>query len=82
MIFGMRNSCFIKNKRGDNKYDLIINKQYEEFWKKILENSDKSYSNISEEFKNLFVRMVAYEENERPTIDEILKDKWFDELRD
>ena len=82
MIFGMKNSCFIKNKRGDQKYDLIINKQFEEFWKIILENSDKSYSNISEDFKNLFVRMVAYEENERPTIDEILKDKWFDELRD
>ena len=82
MIFGMKNSCFIKNKKGDQKYDLIINKQFEEFWKIILENSDKSYSNVSEDFKNLFVRMVAYEENERPTIDEILKDKWFDELRD
>ena len=82
MIFGMKNRCFIKNEKGDLKDDLIINKQFEEFWKIILENSDKSYSNVSEDFKNLFVRMVAYEENERPTIDEILKDKWFDELRD
>ena len=82
MIFGMKNICFEKNRRGEENYDLIINKKFEEFWKKILENCDKSYSNISEEFKNLFVRMVAYEENERPTIDEILKDKWFDELRD
>ena len=82
LIFGMKKRCFIQNKKGDENYDLIINKQFEEFWKKICENSDKSYSYISEEFKNLFVRMVAYEENERPTIDEILKDKWFDELRD
>ena len=82
MIFGMKNICFEENRRGEENYDLIINKKFEEFWKKILENCDKSYSNISEEFKNLFVRMVAYEENERPTIDEILKDKWFDELRD
>ena len=82
LIFGMKISCFKKNGKGDQKYDLIINNQYEEFWKIILGDYDKSYSNISEEFKNLFVRMVAYEEKERPTIDEILKDKWFDELRD
>lgn len=82
MIFGMKNMCFIRNKQGDQEYDLIINKQFEEFWKIIFKKSDKSFSNISEEFKHLFVRMVAYEENERPTIDEILKDKWFDDLRD
>lgn len=37
---------------------------------------------ISEEFKDLFLRMVAFNPKERPSVDEILKDKWFDDIND
>ena len=32
------------------------------------------------QFKKLFIRMVAYDPNERPTIEEILDDAWFKEI--
>ena len=34
----------------------------------------------SHNFKNLFVRMVAYDPNERPTIEQILFDVWMEEI--
>ena len=36
---------------------------------------------FSPEFKKLFQKMVSAKENKRPSIDEILKDKWFEEIR-
>ena len=35
---------------------------------------------LSEEFKNLFIRMVNYNPNERPKIDKILNDEWMKEI--
>ena len=35
---------------------------------------------LSDEFKQLFIRMVAYEPSKRPRIKDILKDSWFDEI--
>ena len=35
---------------------------------------------LSKEFKNLYVRMIAYEPKERPSIQEVLNDPWFDEI--
>ena len=37
---------------------------------------------LSDEFKKLFVRMVAYEPKERPKINDILKDPWLNELNE
>ena len=40
-------------------------------------NWGKSYNiDPSNEFKNLFIRMVAYNPQQRPTIDEILNDSF------
>ena len=36
---------------------------------------------FSPELKNLLTRMTVYNESDRPSIDEILNDKWFDEIR-
>ena len=36
---------------------------------------------FSPELKNLLTRMTVYNENDRPSINEILNDKWFDEIR-
>ena len=35
---------------------------------------------LSEEYKNLFIKMVAYDPNKRPTIEEILNDDWMKEI--
>ena len=34
----------------------------------------------SEKFKNLYLKMVAYEPEERPTIEEIKKDEWMQDI--
>ena len=36
---------------------------------------------FSPELYNLLIRMLAYKEEDRPSVDEILSDKWFDEIR-
>ena len=61
--------------QNDNFYRLIINPQnhaqYWEFFNNL---------NLSQSFKNLFVRMVAQNPNQRPTIDQILNDEWMQEI--
>lgn len=59
---------------NDRNYIYIKNKKYKKFWNNI------SNVEISEEFKELYVKIVAYKYSERPTIEEILKDKWMEEI--
>ena len=61
----------------DFNYKFIINNKINEYW-----NSLSLYINfnLSQEFKDLYIRMVSFNENNRPTIDEILNDNWFNEL--
>ena len=66
----------IAMKEKDNFYKLIAIKFYKLFWKK----NSVNIGEVSEEFKNLYVRMVAYKFNERPTIEEVLKDDWMKEI--
>ena len=35
---------------------------------------------MPEKFKKLFVKLVAYDPNERPSFDEIRKDEWMQEF--
>ena len=35
---------------------------------------------LSNEFKNLFIKMVAYNPKERPTIEQVLNDEWFKDI--
>ena len=58
-----------------NSYQNIKDKKYEKYW----ENNFRS-EELSDEFKKLFIRMVAYEPSERPRIKDILKDSWFEEI--
>jgi serine/threonine protein kinase len=61
--------------QNDNFYRLIINPQnHAQYWA-ILNDL-----NLSQSFKNLFVRMVAQNPNQRPTIDQILNDEWMQEI--
>ena len=61
--------------QNDNFYRLIMNPQnHAEYWE-ILNDL-----NLSQSFKNLFVRMVAQNPGQRPTIDQILNDEWMQEI--
>ena len=60
-------------------YSLIKNKNFDKFLR-ILSKKIRNFSNISQEFKNLYISMVAYNPDERPTIEDILKCPWFDEI--
>ena len=62
--------------RVDHHYALIIKKNYAEYWN----IPAFAQLNLSDNFKNLFVRMVAYDPNERPTIEQILFDVWMEEI--
>ena len=70
-IFGFQSA-----REDDQHYTLIRQQNYAEYW-----NSPAfAQLNLSNNFKNLFVRMVAFNPNERPTIDEILNDEWMQEI--
>ena len=59
-------------------YKLIKTKQYDRYW----ELMDKYFKikNLSPKFKNLYLKMVAYNPDERPTIEEIRKDEFLADI--
>ena len=59
-------------------YRLIKEKNYDKYWKYL----DKylGIKNLPEEFKKLFVKLVAYNPEERPTIKEIRNDVWMSDV--
>ena len=61
----------------DNLYRLIILHQYIEYWERIHENIPL---NVSQEFRDLFLSLVAFDPNERSTIDQILNSPWMTEI--
>ena len=60
----------------DRFYLCIASCHLARFWKIIPLNG----LNLSQSFKDLFIRMVAYNPNKRPTINQILNDKWMNEI--
>ena len=59
-------------------YKLIKTKQHDKYWY-LIEKYCK-IQKLSPEFKNLFVKMVAYNPDERPTIDEIRKSEFLKDI--
>jgi serine/threonine protein kinase len=55
-------------------YKLIKVKRYDRYWE-LLERYFK-IRNLSPKFKNLYLKMVAYNPEERPTIEEIRQDEF------
>ena len=66
-------------KKDDPDYSLIIEDKEKEYWNKILPLINNI--ELSENFKNLYTKMIAYEPKNRPTIEEILAHPWFDEIK-
>ena len=67
-----------KNVSSSNLYKYIISKQFYKFWS-LIENS-MSIKSLNENFKNLFVKLVAYNPDERPTIEEIKNHDWMQDV--
>ena len=68
-----------KRVKKDLLYILIAYNVYSKFWEIISSRIDKE---VSKEFKDLYVKMVAEKPSKRPTIEEVLKDEWMKEIND
>jgi serine/threonine protein kinase len=74
------NPNLVKNK-VDIIYNFIIDKKkHEDFWK-IVEMRLPVKKKLSEQFKILFLKMVANTSKERPTLNEILNDDYFSNIK-
>ena len=76
--FVMRNIGFFDANNRDKYYRYIIKKKYDDYWEKV----EKQIGKVPELVKNLYIRMIAYEPKERPSIKEILADPWMKEIND
>jgi serine/threonine protein kinase len=75
------NNPYLTNKPTDLLYNYIRDKKHNTYWK-ILENSlELNVNDLSEQFKKLYLKMVAYDPKERPTLCEIFNDDYFDDIR-
>ena len=67
---------FKSSRNNDPFYRLIRQQNYGEYWNL----APFAQLNLSQSFKNLFVRMVDFNPNQRPTINQILNDEWMQEI--
>ena len=59
-------------------YKLIKTKQYNKYWELLAKY--KNVKDLPEQFKNLFLKLVAYNPDERLSIDEIKNDEWMQDV--
>jgi serine/threonine protein kinase len=77
---------FDKPNITDSRFKYIIKKDFAGFWKKCEQkklfssNNDINHGSISEEFKDLFERMICPKPKDRISIEEIKKHPWLLEL--
>ena len=53
-------------------------KNYNKYWNSVKDQIGE----MSEDLKNLYLKMISFNPNVRPTIEEILKDPWMKEIND
>ena len=68
---------FIKKNNIKGYWDAL-----KEFYDSIKDEEIKINLDFSEEFKKLYIKMVAYEPLARPSLDDVLKDPWLKEIND
>ena len=67
---------FPSSNDDDQYYEFIRKHQINEYW-----NQEQFQNlNLTNDFKDLFIRMVAFNPNERPRIEEILNHQWMQEI--
>jgi serine/threonine protein kinase len=67
-------------RESQNLYDLIKRKEIDDYWD-IIEIIFE-IKKLSSEFKELFIKMVAYNPSERPSFEEIMNSKWMKEIKE
>lgn len=67
---------FCQATRLDKYYRCIMAKKYNIYWKLV----SGQIGPISEELKNLYIKMVSFNPEQRPSIEEIFKDPWMKEV--
>ena len=67
---------FEKASKRDKVYKLIYLNKIKEFWGII----DENYS-LSSQFRELFIKMIAYNPDERPTLEDVLGYPFFENLK-
>ena len=65
---------------NDKLYQKIMMKHVEVYW----QNFEKQYTidSLSQEFKDLYIKMISYNPIKRPSVEEILKHEWFKEINE
>jgi serine/threonine protein kinase len=71
---------FNEASKKDQFYRFIMVNQVDKYWESLSTHQEINL-NFSQEFKDLYIRMVSFNENNRPTIDQILNHNWFNELQ-
>jgi len=61
---------FKEAKKDEYFYNLLLNNKLDTYWKKVGGN------NLSDEFKDLILKMFSYDGNKRPTISELKEHPW------
>lgn len=61
---------FEQAKRSDKIYQLKINQKLDSYWNKV------RGKDLSDEFKDLILKMVSYDAGKRPTISELKEHPW------
>ena len=70
---------FQNSSNHDFYYKLIKKRKNAQYWDEIAK-SFQNVNNLSPDFKNLYFSMVAFNENDRPNVAQILQHHWFDEI--
>ena len=60
----------------DKFYQKIKNRELDEYWTIV------DGTNLSNDFKDLYAKMVSYDPNQRPSAEDILKHDWFKEINE
>ena len=68
---------FGKASRKDPYYRLIMIKRFDKYWQVV----SNQLPNLSNELKDLYLKMVCYDPENRPTIAEIMNHPWFNDIR-
>ena len=67
---------FVQATRLDKYYRCIMAKKYNMYWNLV---SDM-IGNVSEDLKNLYIKMVTFTPEQRPSINDIFQDPWMKEV--
>ena len=68
---------FINAIKKDKYYRFIAKNQIDSYWSIM----NKMFPSLSKEFKELYIKMVSYTPNQRPSINEIYESNWMKEIR-